>query len=59
MPNDRSDDALRERLEIAGKATPEDENTLWTVDPAVRGDLCITKKAAIMSLIVKVGRELK
>lgn len=41
MPNDRSDASLRERLEIAEKATPEDENTLWTVDPAVRGDLCI------------------
>ena len=40
-PNNRSGAALRERLEIAEKATPEDENTLWTVDPAVRGDLCI------------------
>lgn len=41
MPNDRSESALRERLELARKATPEGERTLWTVDPAVRGDLCI------------------
>lgn len=40
-PNDRSDAALRERLEIAGKATPEGERTLWTVDHAVPRDLCI------------------
>lgn len=39
--NDRSDAALRERLELAKKATPEGENTLWMVDGAVRGDLCI------------------
>lgn len=41
MPNDRSDAALRERLEIAGKATPKGESTLWMVDPAVPRDLCI------------------
>lgn len=41
MPNDRSDAALRERLEIAGKATPEGEKTIWTVDPAAPRDLCI------------------
>ena len=40
-PNNRSDAALRERLEIAGKATPEGERTLWTVDHAVPRDLCI------------------
>lgn len=39
--NDRSNAALRERLELAKKATPKGERTLWTVDPAVRGDLCI------------------
>lgn len=39
--SDRSDQALRERLELARKATPEGENTLWMVDGAVRGDLCI------------------
>lgn len=41
MPNDRSEAALRERLEIAGKATPKGESTLWMVDPAVPRDLCI------------------
>lgn len=41
MPNNRSDAALRERLEIAGKATPKGESTLWMVDPAVPRDLCI------------------
>lgn len=41
MPNDRSDAALRERLEIAGKATPKGESTLWMVDPAVPRDLCV------------------
>lgn len=41
MPNDRSDAALRERLEIAGKATPKGESTLWMVAPAVPRDLCI------------------
>lgn len=39
--SNRSDAALRERLELAKKATPEGERTMWTVDPAVRGDLCI------------------
>lgn len=39
--SDRSNEALRERLELAKKATPEGENTLWMVDGAVRGDLCI------------------
>lgn len=39
--NDRSDAALRERLELAKKATPKGERTLWTVDHAGRGDLCI------------------
>ena len=41
MPNDRSDAALRERLEIAGKAVPKGEKTIWTVDPAAPRDLCI------------------
>lgn len=41
MPNDRSDAALRERLEITGKATPKGESTLWMVDPAVPRDLCV------------------
>ena len=41
MPNDRSEAAMRERLELARKATPEGERTLWTVDPAVPRDLCI------------------
>lgn len=41
MPNDRSDAAMRERLELAGKATPKGESTLWMVDPAVPRDLCI------------------
>lgn len=39
--DDRSEAALRERLEIAGKATPKGESTLWMVDPAVPRDLCI------------------
>ena len=40
-PNNRSEAALRERLEIAGKAVPKGESTLWMVDPAVPRDLCI------------------
>ena len=39
--SDRSEQALRERLELAKKATPKGERTLWTVDPAGRGYLCI------------------
>ena len=39
--SDRSDATLRERLELAKKATPKCERTLWTVDGAVRGYLCI------------------
>lgn len=39
--SDRSNEALRERLEMAKKATPKGEGTLWTVDGAVRGYLCI------------------
>lgn len=39
--SDRSEQALRERLELAKKATPEGERTLWTVDGVVRGYLCI------------------
>lgn len=39
--SDRSEQALRERLELAKKATPKGERTLWTVDGAVRGYLCI------------------
>lgn len=39
--SDRSERALRERLELAKKATPEGEKTLWIVDGAVRGCLCI------------------
>ena len=41
MPNDRSDAAMCERLELAEKATPRGESTLWMVDPAVPRDLCI------------------
>lgn len=41
MPNDRSDAALHERLELAEKATPKGESTLWMVDPAVPRDLCV------------------
>lgn len=40
-PNDRSDAALHERLELAEKATPKGESTLWMVDPAVPRDLCV------------------
>lgn len=39
--SDRSEQALRKRLELAKKATPKGERTLWTVDGAVRGYLCI------------------
>lgn len=39
--DNRSDAALRERLELAEKATPKGESTLWMVDPAVPRDLCI------------------
>lgn len=39
--SDRSEQTLRERLELTKKATPEGERTLWTVDPAVRGYICI------------------
>ena len=39
--SDRSDATLRERLELAKKATTKGERTLWTVDGAVRGYLCI------------------
>ena len=39
--DNRSDAALRERLELAKKAVPKGESTLWMVDPAVPRDLCI------------------
>lgn len=41
MSNDRSDAALRERLEIAGKATPKGEKTIWTADFASPHETCV------------------
>lgn len=40
-PNDRSDAALRERLEIAGKAVPKGEKTIWTADFASPHETCV------------------
>lgn len=39
--NDRSDTALRERLEIAGKAVPKGEKTIWTADFASPHETCV------------------
>lgn len=41
MPNDRSDAALRERLEIAGKAAQEVGTTLWKDYQTAPRELCI------------------
>lgn len=41
MPNDRSDAALRERLEIAEKAVPKGEKTIWTADFASPHETCV------------------
>lgn len=41
MPNDRSEAALRERLVIAGKATPKGEKTIWTADFASPHETCV------------------
>lgn len=41
MPNDRSDAALRERLEIAGKAVQEVGTTLWKDYQTAPRELCI------------------
>lgn len=41
MPNDRSDAALRKRLEIAEKAMPKDEKTIWTADFASPHETCV------------------
>ena len=41
MPNDRSDDALRERLELAENAVPKGEKTNWTADFASPHETCV------------------
>lgn len=41
MPNDRSDAALHERLELAEKATPKGEKTIWTADFASPHETCV------------------
>lgn len=41
MLNDRSDAALRERLEIAEKAVPKGEKTIWTADFASPHKTCV------------------
>lgn len=41
MPNDRSDAVLRERLELAEKATPKGEKTIWTADFASPHETCV------------------
>lgn len=41
MNNDRSEAALRERLEIAGKAVPKGEKTIWTADFASPHETCV------------------
>lgn len=41
MPNNRSDAALRERLELAEKATPKGEKTIWTADFASPHETCV------------------
>ena len=40
-PNDRSDAALRERLELAEKAVPKGEKTIWTADFASPHETCV------------------
>lgn len=40
-PNDRSEAALRERLELAEKATPKGEKTIWTADFASPHETCV------------------
>lgn len=40
-PNDRSDAALRERLELAEKAVPKGEKTIWTADFASPHGTCV------------------
>lgn len=40
-PNDRSDAALHERLELAEKATPKGEKTIWTADFASPHETCV------------------
>lgn len=40
-PNDRSDAALRERLELAEKAVPKGEKTIWTADFASPYETCV------------------
>lgn len=41
MPNDRSDAAMRERLELAKKAVPKGEKTIWTADFASPHETCV------------------
>ena len=41
MPNDRSDAALRERLELAEQAVPKGEKTIWTADFASPHETCV------------------
>ena len=41
MNNDRSEAALRERLEMAGKAVPKGEKTIWTADFASPHETCV------------------
>ena len=41
MPNNRSDAALRERLELAKKAVPKGEKTIWTADFASPHETCV------------------
>ena len=40
-PNDRSDAALRERLELAAQAVPKGEKTIWTADFASPHETCV------------------
>lgn len=40
-PNNRSDAALRERLELAEKAVPKGEKTIWTADFASPHETCV------------------
>lgn len=40
-PNDRSDAALRERLELAEQAVPKGEKTIWTADFASPHEICV------------------
>lgn len=41
MTNNRSDAALRERLELAEKAVPKGEKTIWTADFASPHETCV------------------